>query len=131
MDKFKSRKFWMAIVGTLIIILNQGLGLNLPTDSVMSVAGVVVAYLFGQSIVDAKKAAISPGASNTVEVPIHDFVNPPVATTDEETTQPITEQAAIAPPAEVQAQPDPNQEKLAKIAALQLQINQLKAEVTQ
>jgi hypothetical protein len=30
MNKIKSRKFWMAVVGALLVVLNDGLGLNLP-----------------------------------------------------------------------------------------------------
>lgn len=55
MQKLKSRKLAMAIIAGLLVVLNDGLGLNLPTESVMSVAGVVMAYIFGQSYVDAKE----------------------------------------------------------------------------
>lgn len=55
MDKLKSRKFWMAVIAAGLAIANDGLGLHLPTDSIMTVAGVAVAYILGQSHVDAKK----------------------------------------------------------------------------
>ncbi|MFZ5641914.1 MAG: hypothetical protein ACOY4Q_14660 [Bacillota bacterium] len=55
MEKLKSRKFWMAIVAALLVIFNQGLGFNLPEESIMAVAGIVISYIFGQSYVDAKR----------------------------------------------------------------------------
>lgn len=55
MSKLKSRKLAMAVVAALLVIANEGLGLDLPTESVMSVAGIVMAYIFGQSYVDAKE----------------------------------------------------------------------------
>jgi len=50
--KLKSRKFWMAVVTALLIVLNDGLGLELPTEAIMTVAGVVIAYILGESAVD-------------------------------------------------------------------------------
>ncbi|WCN36585.1 hypothetical protein [Aneurinibacillus uraniidurans] len=55
MEKLKSRKLWMAVVTAGLVIANNGLGLNIPEESVMSIAGVVVAYILGQSYVDATK----------------------------------------------------------------------------
>jgi uncharacterized membrane protein len=52
-DKLKSRKFWMAVVTGLLVILNDGLGLNLPSDAIKSVVEVVIAYIIGQGAVDA------------------------------------------------------------------------------
>lgn len=54
MHKFKSRKFWMAVVGAGLVIANEGLGLELPTESVMTVAAVVIGYIIGESYVDGK-----------------------------------------------------------------------------
>jgi len=53
MNKIKSRKFWMAVVGALLVVLNDGLGLNLPTESIKTVAEVIIAYIIGQGAVDA------------------------------------------------------------------------------
>lgn len=54
-EKLKSRKFWVAVFSALIVILNDGLGLNLPGEEIKTVAAIVIAYLLGQSYVDAKK----------------------------------------------------------------------------
>lgn len=53
MNKFKSRKFWMALVTGLLIIANDGLGLNLPSEAIKQVVEVVIAYIIGQGAVDA------------------------------------------------------------------------------
>ena len=52
MDKLKSRKLWMAVVTGALVVLNEGLGLNLPTDAIMTVAGIAITYILGQSVVD-------------------------------------------------------------------------------
>jgi uncharacterized membrane protein len=55
MEKFKSRKFWMAIISALLIVANEGLGWNIPAETVMSFAAVVLGYLFSQGYVDGKQ----------------------------------------------------------------------------
>ena len=63
MNKLKSRKFWMAVVAAGIAIANKGLELNLPEESIMTVAGVVIAYILGESLVDARHAEDKKDAS--------------------------------------------------------------------
>ena len=55
LSKLKSRKFILAVVGGLLIILNQGLDLNLPEGTILAFAGLLASYLIGQSVVDATK----------------------------------------------------------------------------
>ena len=54
MEKLKSRKFWMSIVGGVLVILNDGIGLSLPTETVVSFAGIIMSYIFSQGYVDSK-----------------------------------------------------------------------------
>ena len=54
MDKLKSRKLWMAIISGVLIVLNEGLGWNIPAETVMAFAAVVLGYLFAQGYVDGK-----------------------------------------------------------------------------
>lgn len=54
MKKFTSRKFLMAVVTGMLVIVNQGLGLNIPTDAVLTVAGVAISYILGEAYVDGK-----------------------------------------------------------------------------
>ena len=56
MKKLKSRKFWMAVVAAMLVIANEGLGLNLPEEAIMTVAAVVIGYILGESYVDGKHA---------------------------------------------------------------------------
>ena len=51
MERLKSRKFWMALLGAILPVLNEQLGLKIPVESVL----VVIAYILGQSYVDAKR----------------------------------------------------------------------------
>lgn len=56
--KFKfSKKLFMAIVSGVLVIANDGLDLGLPTESVIAIAGVAAAYIFGQSVVDKELVA--------------------------------------------------------------------------
>lgn len=57
MDRLKSRKFWMTVVTALLTVANNGLGLGLPEEAIMTLAGTVAAYVLGQSLVDAKAAS--------------------------------------------------------------------------
>ena len=54
-EKLKSRKFWIAVVSAILVVANDGLGLNLDRDTIMTLAGIVISYLLGQSYVDANK----------------------------------------------------------------------------
>ena len=54
MNKLKSRKFWMALFTGLLIVVNDGLGLNIPSEAVLSLVSVVIAYILGEAYVDSK-----------------------------------------------------------------------------
>ena len=53
-NKLKSRKFLMAVAAAILVIVNDGLGLNLPKESITSIVSVVISYILGQSYVDSK-----------------------------------------------------------------------------
>jgi len=55
-NKFKSRKFWMAVVSALLVILNDGLDLGIDSDTVLAFAGLVASWIIGEAAVDAKRA---------------------------------------------------------------------------
>ncbi|WP_273483577.1 hypothetical protein [Desulforamulus ruminis] len=55
MNKLKSRKFWMAVVTASVLVANEGLGLDLPTEDIMTVAGVAIAYILGEAYVDGQQ----------------------------------------------------------------------------
>ena len=55
MEKLKSRKFWIALLGAIAPIAGDALG-NLPgvdpATLIISATSVVISYIFGQSYVD-------------------------------------------------------------------------------
>ena len=55
-QKFKSRKFWMAVVSAILVILNEGLDLGIDQDTVLTFAGLVATWILGESVVDATRA---------------------------------------------------------------------------
>jgi len=52
LEKIKSRKLIVAAIGSLLILLNEQIGLDMSTETMASVASVVAAYILGQSYVD-------------------------------------------------------------------------------
>lgn len=63
-QKLSSRKFWAAVVGFVTALLTAfGVGelTNGQIAAVISAAGVLVAYIFGESFVDASRAETLSG----------------------------------------------------------------------
>jgi len=55
MEKLRSRKFWMAVISALLVILNDGLGLGIDAEAVLAFAGIVLGYIFGEAYADAHR----------------------------------------------------------------------------
>lgn len=55
-NKFKSRKFILAVVSAVLIVLNDGLDLGINSETVIAFAGIVAVWITGESVVDAKRA---------------------------------------------------------------------------
>src|SRR5690606_555114 len=51
-SKFKSRKFWMAVVTAVLVVLNDGLNLGIDSETVLAFAGIVATFIIGESAVD-------------------------------------------------------------------------------
>lgn len=49
----------MAVVSAALIIANEGLGLNLPKDTILAFAAVVIGYIFAEG---AKDVAVAVAA---------------------------------------------------------------------
>lgn len=47
----KSSEFWVALFGAAIPVANHHLGLNIPTEAVLGIAGIVISYIAGRSYV--------------------------------------------------------------------------------
>lgn len=54
MGKFKSRKFWMALVSAGLLLCNKGLDLGIDEETVLGFAGIVISYVVAQGVVDAR-----------------------------------------------------------------------------
>lgn len=54
-DSFKSAKFWMAVVSAFLVVANEGLGLNIPSDVVLAFAALIISYILGDSAVSTAK----------------------------------------------------------------------------
>lgn len=52
-NKFASRKFWMAVVAGLLVIANEGLGWNLPEETISSFILVILGWIGIEGINDA------------------------------------------------------------------------------
>jgi uncharacterized membrane protein len=81
--RLKSRKFWIAIISGILVVLNQGLGLHIDNATILSFAGIVMSYIFGQGYVDGQYAKsnqtvthTSNATHTTVEVPASPAQNP-------------------------------------------------------
>jgi hypothetical protein len=55
MSKFKSRKFWLTVGAVGLVIANEGLALGIPEDAYWAVILPVMAYVCGESYVDANR----------------------------------------------------------------------------
>lgn len=55
MERLKSRKFLSALFSAIFIILNEGLGTPIDREAYAWVTGVIIAFILGESYVDANK----------------------------------------------------------------------------
>ena len=53
-NKLKSRKLWMSIISGVLLIMNEGLGIIVDTNTILSFSGIIISYILGQSFVDGK-----------------------------------------------------------------------------
>jgi membrane-bound ClpP family serine protease len=55
-DKLTSRKFWLALIGGVVMLLNAFTGLELSGAEIAGVLIPIIAYIFGEAWVDGKAA---------------------------------------------------------------------------
>jgi len=55
-QKLTSRKFLLALAGTVFVILNEGFGLGVPKDAYNWIAGFIISYIAGESVVDVARS---------------------------------------------------------------------------
>ena len=64
LDKLKSRKLWISVLGTAFIALAKGLSIEISDEQIMSIAGIVMAYVAGQGYVDGQRGRTALGSAN-------------------------------------------------------------------
>jgi flagellar motor component MotA len=55
MYRLQSRKLWLTIIGGAIVTLGQEFGVDLDPEQIITLGGIVAAYVTGQAIVDKQK----------------------------------------------------------------------------
>ena len=45
----------MATVGTILLVLADGLGVNIDKEVIIAAAGVLISFILGESYIDSKK----------------------------------------------------------------------------
>ena len=50
--KLKSRKLWVSVLSTLVVVLTQVTGVELDTAQLVATLSPIIAYILGQSWVD-------------------------------------------------------------------------------
>ena len=52
-----SKKMFTAIATAVLLVLTDGLGMKLDTETILGVVGVAATYITGQTFVDVKKGS--------------------------------------------------------------------------
>ena len=55
-NKMKSRKFWISVVGAVVLVLVDGLGIGIDREVILAAAGVIISFVLGESYIDSKKS---------------------------------------------------------------------------
>ena len=52
MDKLKSRKLWMTVFGSAVVAFGEQFGIELDTEQIIAISGMILAYLGTQGVID-------------------------------------------------------------------------------
>ena len=55
MQKLKSRKFWMAIIGAVVMLVNGCTELNLNATEIVAILLPIITYIAGEAWVDSRR----------------------------------------------------------------------------
>ena len=50
----KSSEFWLGLLGVILTYLNTVLEWNMPTESILSIVGIILGYIFSRTILKTK-----------------------------------------------------------------------------
>ena len=53
--KLLSRKFLIAVVAAVVLVLTEGMGIELDKETIMAFAAIVITWILGESYIDSKK----------------------------------------------------------------------------
>jgi hypothetical protein len=59
-----TQQFWVTILSALLLVANQGLGLNIPANAVLGFAGIIIAWVLGSSHVAAQHVQAMQAQAN-------------------------------------------------------------------
>ena len=66
MDKLKSRKFWLAVLGAIVPVAAQFMSQDLSLEQALTASSaVLISYIFGQAYVDGKEKESAPSIPMT------------------------------------------------------------------
>jgi len=51
----KSRKLWVAAIGTIVLLINQVFGLELDPEEIIALLSPLITYIIGESVIDLRK----------------------------------------------------------------------------
>jgi uncharacterized membrane protein len=60
LDKLKSRKFWIAVLSGLLVVLNDQFGWGINPDAIKQFITVMVGYILAEGVADAAGAIKRP-----------------------------------------------------------------------
>ena len=65
MEKLLSRKLWTALVGSVLLLVARVADLDVTPEQLYAAAGVLISYILGQGLVDAKTSGTAGGTSGS------------------------------------------------------------------
>lgn len=61
MERLKSRKLWIAVISAILLVLKEGLDIDVDSEVVLGFAGIVITAILGFAHVDGKKIQSGEG----------------------------------------------------------------------
>jgi hypothetical protein len=69
-EKLKSKKLWTALVGSIVIVLNDTYHWGMSADSIYMLAGTGVSFIIGKSAISVVKAKNAGGSNDNFKTPV-------------------------------------------------------------
>jgi len=95
METVKSRKFWFALVAAVVPVLNEQLGWNLDTTTVLGIVGSIIAWILGEAYMDGAKITTNPIKKEEIKPTEPVLIAPVTDKTKDELTVALEEMAKL------------------------------------